>query len=184
MCLASASVAQAQNAPPPPTPAAPAKKSSVPLKVQVVMSRYDANNTKIESLPFMLSVSANETQWTTLNMQMQVAVPNTVITAATGGPTPPTPVTSYTYKGVGTSIACNASTAEDDRFSVRLNIEDSSLVPAKQAEQGIGGLPSFQSFNSSNTLILKDGQTFQYATATDPISGRVTKVEVTLTVVK
>ena len=45
-------------------------------------------------------------------------------------------------------------------------------------------LPSFQSFSSAMHLIMKDGQTTQYTTATDKISGEVVKVDVTLNVIR
>jgi len=41
-----------------------------------------------------------------------------------------------------------------------------------------------RNFNSSFTLLLRDGQTAQVSSATDPISGEVLKVVVTLNVVK
>jgi hypothetical protein len=43
---------------------------------------------------------------------------------------------------------------------------------------------AFRTFSFSNTLALRDGQTVQFATATDKITGEVLKVEVTITVMK
>ena len=45
-------------------------------------------------------------------------------------------------------------------------------------------VPAFQSFTMHNALIVADGQTVQYASATDPGNGMVTKVDLTLTVLK
>ena len=45
-------------------------------------------------------------------------------------------------------------------------------------------IPTFKSFLSTNTVILKDGQTMQYTTATDKVTGEVTKVDVSVTVLK
>jgi hypothetical protein len=41
-----------------------------------------------------------------------------------------------------------------------------------------------RTFNTEATLYLRDGQTAQYAMATDPVTGEVLKVDVTLTVIK
>jgi hypothetical protein len=46
------------------------------------------------------------------------------------------------------------------------------------------GIPAFRSFTSSFNLLLKDGQTAQHTAATDPISGEVIRVDVTLNVLK
>jgi hypothetical protein len=46
------------------------------------------------------------------------------------------------------------------------------------------GNPSFRSFRASDSLVLKDGQTAQFTTAVDKVSGEIVKVDVTLTVVK
>ena len=40
----------------------------------------------------------------------------------------------------------------------------------------------FRSFDSDNTLVLRDGQTRQYVAAADPVSGETIRVDVTLTV--
>jgi hypothetical protein len=48
----------------------------------------------------------------------------------------------------------------------------------------LNDVPTFRSFRSSNVVVLKDGQSTEFAAATDKISGEVVKVDVTLTVVK
>jgi len=49
---------------------------------------------------------------------------------------------------------------------------------------GIAAQPIVRQYRSTMTLLLKDGQTVQRSMATDPVSGRVLKVDVTLNVVK
>lgn len=183
--LVTVSPVHAQNPQAAPPAAPQAAKPLVPLKLQIVLSRYDGDK-KIESLPFTVSANAGDSG-ATLRMQTQVAVPNNVVTppppnAPTGQTVPA--VTAFTYKSIGTEITCRATTLDDGRFSVRVDILDTSVLPGKQGEPGVGGLPSFQSFSSSNMLILKDGQNIQYAMATDPVSGNVTKVEASVTVIK
>ena len=158
-------------------------KPVIPLKVQVVLTRYDGEK-KIANLPFTLAVNAND-QPAQLNMHTQVGVPNTPMRAGSPDVNLP-PVSSFTYKTIGTQIVCSATSLDDGRFRLMLNVNDNSMLPDKATvgTPGVSGLPSFQDFSSSNLLILRDGQTVQYAAATDAVTGQVTKIEVTATVIK
>jgi hypothetical protein len=193
----------AQDPPPPPSqpPQPGAKAPLIPLQVRVVVSRYQGEK-KVASLPYEVSVSANVGgQAAQLRMGADVPVPNT--TFLPGPPQPPTPTptptekpappkppappfTSFNYKAIGTNIDCSAFTTEDGRFRVHLSIEDSSVYTEVQdASLPIAGkVPVFRSFRSSNTLVLRDGQSRQFTAATDRISGEVVRVDVTLTVLK
>ena len=44
------------------------------------------------------------------------------------------------------------------------------------------GVPVFRSFESSNTLVLRDGQSRQYTAAADRVTGESIRVDVALTV--
>jgi hypothetical protein len=44
--------------------------------------------------------------------------------------------------------------------------------------------PVLRSFTSNFTILLRDGQTAQYTTATDQVSGEVLKIDATLNVLK
>ena len=44
------------------------------------------------------------------------------------------------------------------------------------------GVPVFRSFGSSNTLVLRDGQSRQYTAAADRVTGESIRVDVALTV--
>ncbi|HKW02924.1 MAG TPA: hypothetical protein VJN96_24075 [Vicinamibacterales bacterium] len=162
-------------------PASPPPRVLTPLKVTVVIARYQGEK-KTGSLPFTLWVNANERRGTSLRMGGSVAIP-----AATTGPGG-TPM-SYSYRELGTKIDSTAEGLDEGRFSIALTIEDSQVFsdankPATGIGGAIGSLPAFQSFSSSMIVILKDGQTAQYTTATDKISGEVIKVDVTLNVIR
>ena len=45
-------------------------------------------------------------------------------------------------------------------------------------------MPAFRSFKSNFTVVLRDAQTTQYASAVDPVSGEVMKIDITLNVIK
>jgi hypothetical protein len=96
----------------------------------------------------------------------------------------PSPVTSYNYRSVGTSITSSASVTEDGRFDLRLFIDDSSVYQSPSTVPGGNQMPAFRSFRSRNTLLLRDGQSREYTAATDRVSGEVVKISVTLRVVK
>ena len=172
---------------PAPAAAKPAPSAVIPLKVQVVVSRFQGEK-KISSLPYMLSVTAGNKA----TLRMGAQVPVMMITA----PSPVkgadgnaiAPVGPVQYRDVGTNIDCIVMRPTDDgRFQVELTFDDSSvygegLAPGTNTPPA--GNPSFRSFRASDSLMLKDGQTAQFTTATDKVSGDVIKVDVTLTVVK
>ena len=86
---------------------------------------------------------------------------------------------------MGTNIDCDVSTLDDGRFMLNLTVDDSSVYADEQAlPGGTTGNPSFRSFRATNSMILKDGQTGQFTSATDKLTGETVKVDVTLTVVK
>lgn len=179
--LALGAVASAQE-----KPAAPAQKPAVivPVKVQVVISRYQGEK-KVSSLPYSLSVNANDRGSSSLRMGAQVPIATSMMPLidSVGKSTVPQ---SFQYKDVGTNIDCSASTTDDGRFRLAITIEENSLITDEpKAQPGVAKVnPSFRSFRTTETLLLKDGQTLQFTSATDKISGDVVKVDVTLTVVK
>lgn len=65
-----------------------------------------------------------------------------------------------------------------------MNASDTSVVAGEQATAGAAGAPVFRTISVASTTVLKDGQTTQLSTATDPISGLVMRVDVTLNVSK
>src|SRR5579862_6531262 len=71
-------------------------KATIPLKVQIVISRFDGDNKKISSMPYVLSVTAGKTA----NMRMGTAVPvlSTSYTPIAAGGASVNPLTSYQYK--------------------------------------------------------------------------------------
>jgi hypothetical protein len=156
-------------------------KTLVPLEVEVVISRYQENK-RLSSTPYTLAVNANGNE-VALNMGTQVAVPTTSFTPAEKGQAA-TPLRSYNYRDVGTRISARATTTDEGRFDLQLNIDDSSVYTNPSPGLGGGEMPAFRSFSSRNSLLLRDGQMREYSAATDRVSGEVVKVSVTLRVVK
>ena len=169
------------------------EKPITPTKVDVVITRMQGEK-KVASLPFTLFVTADSPFGGTM-VRMGVDVPVGAATVTTGRETPlsrGSTTTSETstkveYRNVGTSIDCNASRLDDGRFSVAVNIQDSSVFTADvegRAALKAADPMAFRTFTMQNRLILRDGQPQQFTLATDKISGETLRVDVTLTVLK
>ena len=169
-------------------PVARAQESrpQIPLKVQLVVSRYQGEK-KVSSLPYTISVIANDNDKTTLRMGVEVPIPSTVFSPGKEGGAAAIPLTSYNYRSVGTNIDCSARTIEAGVFKLDLAVEDSSVFLAEKDAARVTNqvsAPSVRRFTSTFNVMLKDGQTVQHTSATDPVSGEVLRIDVTLTVLK
>jgi len=164
------------------------------LDIQLVITRLQGQKV-ISSLPYTLAVTANTVGESQLNMGTEVPVPSTTFAPTLSPPTasgappaaPPRPVTSMSYRPVGTVISCRAFGGENGRYEVTLSVDDSAIFTSDQAAppMPVGtAMPVFRSFKARNTLLLQDGQTRQYTAASDRVSGEVVRVDVTLRVVK
>lgn len=166
----------------------PAAQSSRPaatperisLKVSLVFSRYQGEK-KISSVPHTLWVTTNDR--TSLRLGTQIPVPTTALSDGKS-------VQSYQYRDVGTNIDCSASSAPEGAYRLTITITDSSVYYPEQADTAVRsatastGAPAFRNFNSTFTMILRDGQTAQSTSVTDPVSGQVIKVDATINVQK
>ncbi len=176
--------------------AAPQEKSEsrdptraiTPLSVRLTVVRSQGDK-KVSSLPYTLICNANDRRAAS-KLRLGIEVPVMVTAGSKDGPP------SIQYKNVGTNIDCNAASADESRFRLELTVEQSSVysaveekIRATAAEEPrplslLGDRPVFRSFNTTFTPLLRDGQTAQYTAATDPISGEVVRIDVTLNVVK
>jgi Flp pilus assembly secretin CpaC len=157
---------------------APSRESRVvPLKLQVVLSKYQGEK-KVSSMPYILSLATGQPR-VSLRMGGEIPIATTSAGAA---------VVSYNYRPVGTNIDCWATALDEGRYSVNIGLEDSSVYSADQEVKGLSksasDMPSFNTFKVNENVILKDGESSQFTSATDKISGQVIKVDVTLTVLK
>jgi hypothetical protein len=174
--FAAAPVVRAQQNTPQPKPV-------VPAKVEIVISRY-AGDKKTSSLPYTLMVNVNG-QYTSgrTSLRMGVDVPIGQTTTTRDGVTTSAP----TFKNIGTNIDCSATSRDDGRFEVYVNVIDSSIYVADGETSRMPRLAdpaAFRTFSTSNTLTLRDGQTIQFTAAADKLSGEVTKIDVTFNVIK
>src|SRR5262245_24571540 len=160
----------------------------VPLSVDVTVTRYQGEK-KISSMPYMLAVNANKLgQAGPALLRMGAKVPVPTVAAPTGNPSGAagtTPPATFNYQDIGTNIDCTAKIV-DEGFELRMSVSDTSVYANIQDKSTptVGNMPVFRSYQSTNTLVLKDGQSREFTAATDRVSGEVIRVAVTLKVVK
>ena len=169
-------------------PAPPRPTGLVPLKVSLVISRFQGEK-KLSSVPYSLGITANEREVTRLRMGTQVPVVTTVFGAGQAGAAS-IPQSSYTYRDVGTNIDCTATTTVEGAFKLMLTLSDSSVYYPERTDAAVTsatastGAPAFRNFTSTFSILVRDGQTAQYISATDQVSGQVVKVDLTVNVQK
>ena len=155
------------------------------LRVQLVITRLQSDR-KQGSLPYTFVVSARPSQscpQSRVRMRMGVDTPVPTFVADESGK--PTPIRSVQYKTVGTNIDCSADDLGDGRFKLFLTVENSSALPGdKSAGGGLGEYPLFRKFEMSLEPILRDGQRAETVTSSDPVTGEVVKIDVSVNVVK
>ncbi len=160
---------------------APARTTKLTaLKVGVTFAEFEGDK-KLKSLPYTLVVVAHDSPPYFAKLRMGSRVP--VYTGKENG---------MQYLDVGSNIDCQASRTPDGSFDLRLSLDRSWVegdvaVPVEKTPQPISGQfpePIIRQFRSDLNLVLRDGQTVESTFATDPLSGKVFKVEVTLNVAK
>jgi Flp pilus assembly secretin CpaC len=176
----------------PAKPAAPPVPSVTALMVDVTISRYQGDK-RTSQLPYTIAVSPNSDR-SNLRVGGEVPIPTTTFTPLPSGATKdagteakPNPLQSFSYRSIGTNIDVTAAAVDDGRYRVIISVEDSSVYPPGETAKNmntVAGAPAFRSLRSSNTLILRDGQSVDYTAATDRITGEVARISVKLTVIK
>jgi hypothetical protein len=155
------------------------------LRVQLLITRLQGEK-KQASLPYTFVVSARPSSTcpaSRVRMRMGVDTPVPTFVADEKGT--PTPVRSVQYKTVGTNIDCMADDLGDGRYKLFLTVENSSALPGDKSAGGdLGGYPLFRKFEISLDPILRDGQKAETVASTDPVTGEVVRIDVSLNVVK
>jgi hypothetical protein len=163
---------------------------STPVKLQIVLSEYDGTK-KIVNLPYTMPlIVAAKPSGAYSTLRIGVKVPVTTGDSKTGG-------TQVQYLDVGTSIDARVAHADDGKYQVDLKVERSSLYVTARGQDGkvaekewSGGDappttdPIVRQSRGDVAMFLREGQPAEGTVATDPLTGHVFKVEVTLSIVK
>lgn len=92
-------------------------------------------------------------------------------------------------RACSTATSARTSTAArdagDGRYQLVLGVENSSAyLGGPLADANATGSPLFRRFDTNLDPVMRDGQTIQTIASTDPVTGEVVKIDVTLTVIK
>jgi hypothetical protein len=176
-------------------PGAPAASDSAPaaaaFRIQVVISEYDGA-TKLSSLPYTIPVAqmgdpgARDSRGS-LRVGIRVPVSSSSKTGES----------VINYMDVGTNLDLRVKRVDAERYGVELTLERSWLYVRDQNKEGkVEGRPWIpgdpapslspldHQFRGNMAFLLRDGRASETALATDPVTGRVLKVDVLLTVLK
>jgi len=183
-------------------PNPPAKTPPATLKINVVISETEGEK-KVANLPYTFFLRAGDGgpgSWTKLRMGSRVPVATgsyqTGSSGGSSGTISPLVNTQFQYIDVGTNIDARVSTAEEGHYDLSLNLERSwvegdVLLPGESQSSSPTSPaahqfrePIVRQFKAELTLSMRDGQTIQSTQATDPVSGRVLTLTVTMNVVK
>lgn len=160
---------------------AESRKEIIPIRVQIVLAEYEGEK-KISSLPYTLLLNADTPRGGKASIRMGLRVPITVSASESAK--------QFQYLDVGTNLDGWAGKMEDGGFDLHLAVERSSVYSSAGAKSpGAGGTelsaqPVVQQFKTEFDVLVHEGQTLQSTLATEPVSGRITKVEVTVNKLK
>jgi Flp pilus assembly secretin CpaC len=147
------------------------------LRLQLVVYRYKGEQ-RISSHPYTMTLIGGQKSELSVGMELPIAVSTLEKDQA--------PVTSFQYRIVGSKIECAADALEGGRFALSVTVEDSSLGEdrGRALEPASREAPMFHTWKIRGHAIVRDGETVPIASATDGTTGEVTRLDVTLTVLK
>jgi Flp pilus assembly secretin CpaC len=117
-----------------------------------------------------------------VTLRMGADVPYATNAATSEGKSTPT----FSYRTVGVSIDARATQIETGLYRIDLAVTDSSISSSSQVQgaPAVSTVPIFRNFSANQSMLLRDGQSTQLISATDPIIGEIMRIDVTLTVIK
>lgn len=147
------------------------------LEVEIVLSRRRGEE-RVAHLPYLLRLSEGGHRTRRASLRAALEVPVEVSSGA------------FQYKSVGTNIDCVSPEHEDGEATRRgshpltISIEHSAVVssPAGGVAAPFEGAPIFSSFQIESDVWLSDGEAIELVSSTDPVTGEVLAIRVTLRV--
>jgi len=157
-------------------------KETTPLQVTIVFNEFDGGK-RVSSLPYQMACNATpHSDTSSLRLGLRVPI-------ASGYSGDDKAHVQWQYQDVGTDIDCRAAAAPEGGFLIGLGLKrnivytpNQSPKPAEwQPGAPLSDRPILGGFEANvRSLVLRDGETVQAATATDPVSGHVWKIDVSL----
>src|SRR5579864_1838753 len=158
----------------------PRQTETTQLKVSITFTEFEGDK-KVKSLPYTTIVTADGKN------------PKSVVKMGSRVPVYTGKEYGMQYLDVGSNIDCTAHRTKDNKFDVNLSLDRSWVegtvatpVDPASAPQTAGQFPEpiVRQFRSELSLTLRDNQTIESSLATDPLTGKVFRVDVSLNVVK
>jgi hypothetical protein len=155
-------------------PVSPAEASKATVRIQVVINRFEGEK-KIGSLPYTFVVTPNTPF---MHIRFGVDVPVPVAGLQDQGKSGP-----VEYRNLGTNIDCNnVRELSGGRYQFDISLQNSAALPGPDG--GKDSRPLFRRFETNFTAVLRDGQSMQTIASTNPVTGEVIKIDVTLSIVR
>jgi hypothetical protein len=159
---------------------------TTPIKVQIVFTEFEADK-KIKSLPYVMYMNApNSSELRAGWVKFRIGSRLPVYVGKN----------EMQYMDVGTNVDARSAYTGDGHVLLQMTLERSWVegevsVPMMRSDSSPSDLsgghfqePIVRGFKSELDLKLREGQPVESNMATDPISGRVLKVEISFAVVK
>jgi hypothetical protein len=152
--------------------------AQTPVKVQIVFAEFDGEK-KISSMPYTFTVISEKGHEYSTSLRTGVRVPIELESKDQ----------KTIYMDIGTNIDCAIKGEENGRYHLSLIFDRSALYPNKSTEgerlvSDPSGQPLIRSFRTNENIILKDGQTSEGVLSTDPLTGHLLRVSVSINVQK
>jgi len=144
---------------------------TVQLKLQIVLTDMEGTK-KVSGLPYMLHVLPTTPPLVT-QLRTGVKVPVSTATNVSSG------VNQTQYLDIGINIDASAKVLDNGRYQVHLAVERSSVPSIDSKERTTDTMPLIRTSRLTCDVIVRDGQTIQITSASDPISGNVLLMDVT-----
>src|SRR5208282_2417583 len=159
---------------------------STPIKLQIVFTEFEGDK-KTKSLPYVMYMNAPDSTeiragWTKFRIGSRLPI-------YVGK-------NEMQYMDVGTNVDARAAYTGDSHILLQLILERSWVegevsVPIMKSDSSPSDLPSghfqepiIRGFKSELDMKLREGQPTESTVATDPVSGKVVKVEISFVIVK
>jgi hypothetical protein len=172
---------RAQDKPKDQVSASQSAEPETAFRIQVVVSEFDGAK-KVSSLPYMITATSRMPRF-----QLRTGARIPVSTGTKSGDS------AIQYIDIGTNIDGTLKPSDDEKYSLDLIVERSSAyIPGSDStkrEWSPGDPlpnqdPLIPQFRGDIRVLLRDGQTQEATSVTDPLTGHVIKVEVTLNLLK
>jgi hypothetical protein len=151
-------------------PASSKEGVPVPLQVEVVIERHH-DKRLVARLPTRFLLNAGTTA---------EGAHSAVVRVGIEVPLAPSPGSAPTFRNVGLDLSCRVRAA-GGLYVLTLTLQSTGLHEAPGEEREA---PLLNTLNVTMSPSLRDGQTVQALSSTNPVTGEVTTVDVTLKVVK